>query len=122
VAIAGPASNFLIAIVFAFVIKACLAWWGYEEDTPVIQVLLYSMYANLSLAAFNLLPIPPLDGSRVMAWILPASMRAGYQMLDRFGIILVFLLINFVKPIREAVLQMLFAFGHAIDFLTSSIQ
>ncbi|MEO6709486.1 MAG: site-2 protease family protein [Planctomycetota bacterium] len=122
VALAGPASNFLIAIVFAIALKLCLAYGHYDVQQPVIQVLIWSMYANITLAAFNLLPIPPLDGSRVMNWLLPASMRAGYGFLEPFGILIVFALIRFVPQVQHIVGEMIDGFWWAIDGLTSGIQ
>jgi Zn-dependent protease len=121
VALAGPVSNFLLAIVFAIAMKLCLKYGQYEADTPIIQVLLWSMYANVTLAAFNMLPIPPLDGSRVMTWLLPAGLRPGYLVLERFGIIIVFLLIRFVTPVQEAVYQMQLGLWKVVDHLTGVI-
>ncbi len=122
VALAGPVSNFLLAIVFAVAFKLCIVYGHYSVHTAVIQVLFWSMLANAQLAAFNLLPIPPLDGSRVMTWLLPAPLRAGYMMFERFGIILVFVLIRFVPAVQHAVLQMVNGIWWAIDGLTSGIQ
>jgi Zn-dependent protease len=44
-------------------------------------------YANLALAFFNLVPIPPLDGSRVVQWILPDSLRDAYHSFERYGFV-----------------------------------
>lgn len=120
VALAGPASNFLIAIVLAIAWKACIVYGNYSPESPVVLVLLYSMYANIMLTAFNLLPIPPLDGSRVMTWLLPAKIREGYASLERFGILLVVLLIN-IPLVRNAVIQMTEGIRYAIDNLTAGI-
>jgi Zn-dependent protease len=120
VALAGPASNFLIAIVFAVAWKLCLGRAGYEPESLMAQVLLYSMFANIMLTAFNLLPIPPLDGSRVMTWLLPASLRPGYQALERFGILIVFLAL-YLPPVRRALNEMQRSILEVVDALTSVI-
>ena len=49
------------------------------------------------LAAFNMVPIPPLDGSRVMTWLLPSGLRGHYASLERYGMLLV-VLVFFVLP------------------------
>ncbi len=121
VALAGPVSNFLLAIVFAVAMKLCLVYGNYEADTPVVLVLLWSMFANVSLTVFNLLPIPPLDGSRVMTWLLPAPLRPGYLALERFGILLVFLLVYFVPPIQTALYEMRLGLWTVVDKLTGVI-
>lgn len=103
VALAGPASNFLLAIVFLLGWKASVLLGGYPEDSLLPRVLLGSMATNLLLAAFNMVPIPPLDGSRVMTWLLPAPLRDSYLGLERIGILLVILVWYFVPPVKHAV-------------------
>lgn len=120
VAIAGPASNFLLAILFAIALKAAIAYGNYADGSLLVLVLTYSMWANLMLTAFNLLPIPPLDGSRVMTWLLPASLRTGYAAMERFGILLVILAI-YIPPVRRALSEMQMGMAHMIDGLTSWI-
>jgi Zn-dependent protease len=92
VALAGPASNFLIAAVLFAAFHVVNGLPAYHDK--VLPVIFHeAMRWNLLLSAFNLLPIPPLDGSRVMAWLLPRSLRPGYVALERFGLLLVFGLI-----------------------------
>lgn len=87
VAVAGPMANFIMAIGWGF-----LAVWGarWQVDMPQIgQFMLYSGLAgvqiNLILAALNLIPIPPLDGSRIVAAFLPPQMRNGYYRIEPYG-------------------------------------
>lgn len=93
VALAGPASNVLLAIVFSVILKAMRDFQVWNRDDLGTIVLVYSVQLNIILAIFNMIPVPPLDGSRVMAWILPESMRPGYVALERFGLMLVVLLL-----------------------------
>ena len=94
VALAGPISNFLIAILLVAVWKVTSEELGiWTENSLGYKVLHAGVTLNLLLAIFNLVPIPPLDGSRVMTWILPTSLRDSYAGLERFGILLVLLLL-----------------------------
>ena len=82
-AAAGPASNLLLAWVSMILYKLC--WYsGLGDAVPVLTMFLYYMVAmNLSLAVFNLLPVPPFDGSRIALLFLPQrlyfrAMKYGY--------------------------------------------
>lgn len=84
VALAGPLTNFLIALV-SFLI------WFYTNGT--IDLLFDIMAINLGFMAFNLLPIPPLDGSRILYAIAPDGVRKFMQDLEQYGIFIVMALI-----------------------------
>jgi Zn-dependent protease len=81
VALAGPFANLLLASVLSLVFKL--------TDR---EILLYAVYFNLGLAMFNLIPIPPLDGSRVLAGLLPPSWAYRYLKIEPYGYVLILLL------------------------------
>lgn len=118
VAIAGPASNFLLAALFALVWKASLASGAYGPMDILPMVLLSCTLFNLILAVFNLVPIPPLDGSRVMTWLLPASLRDAYVGLERWGMFLIFFLMFMWMPFRMFVWDGVRTSLQVLDFLT----
>jgi Zn-dependent protease len=86
VGIAGPITNFLLAIVFG----ALLAHTTYTGTTQ--QVIVYGMYVNIVLGVFNLLPIPPLDGSRIVAGFMDRQTYAAWSSLDQYGMIILLVL------------------------------
>lgn len=93
VAIAGPVSNLLMAIGWALVARI-----GVNIDAEVVSLpMIYSGIAgisiNLVLALINLIPIPPLDGSRVLSAFLPDKWSFKYNRLERFGFIFLLLLL-----------------------------
>ncbi len=93
VAIAGPLANLLLAVIFVFVWKILVYSIGMSPKALAPLVMKGSATWNILLAAFNMVPVPPLDGSRVMAYFLPRPLRETYVSLERFGMLLVFLLL-----------------------------
>lgn len=85
VSLAGPLSNFALAVVFALPLKFGLAN-GISES-----ILLSGVLINLVLGTFNLLPIPPLDGSKVFASFAPTNWMYKILEMERFGFLLVLL-------------------------------
>jgi Zn-dependent protease len=89
-AVAGPISNLLLGLISG-VLYAVLQHVGML--TPPVASLLFAMMSiNAALAVFNLLPIPPLDGSRVVFGLLPRRLAQGYAQVARFGMIVLFAL------------------------------
>ena len=107
VAAAGPAMNFFLAWLAAILLHVS----GYRLEDRIgltAQFILDFIVINLVLGLFNLLPIPPLDGGRIMVGLLPLRLAQSWARLERFGIVLV-LLIIFLLP------RMLADFGMAFD-------
>lgn len=101
VAAAGPAMNFGLALLaggLIHVAEALLApWLSADSVEGVYRFLLLSILANLVLGLFNLLPILPLDGGRILAGLLPRPLALPFMRLEPFGILLVLGLV-FVLP------------------------
>ena len=90
--VAGPASNFLIAIVSIIALRLLAAGGGAGNVFEPLAVLLwFSMAINVLLGVFNLIPVPPLDGSHVMRHLLPPAARQWYDRIGFVGLILLFL-------------------------------
>jgi Zn-dependent protease len=88
VALAGPVTNILIAFVLAQILRFALLPYAFSE------ILFYAILLNLTLAIFNLLPIPPLDGSRVVSSFLPDDLERKYSTLEPYGMLILVILMN----------------------------
>jgi len=98
VSLAGIMANTLIAICTFVIIKIFLhtGWFSYIPESiqePVAILLQFSLTMNISLAVFNLLPFPPLDGSKVLETFLPASAGNTLALLEQHGFIILMILI-----------------------------
>jgi len=90
VSLAGPMTNFIIAIISALIISA-----NFIENAIIIDILVITLWYNIMLGVFNLLPFPPLDGSKIIASILPEKWEYKFYKYERyFYLILVFLIIS----------------------------
>ncbi len=86
VGLAGPASNIIFGIFLALISR--FLGYGLPKNT-----LLMGSTINFILAFFNLIPIPPLDGSRILVFFLPKNIRYLYERLERYGIAIVIIFI-----------------------------
>jgi Zn-dependent protease len=111
VAIAGPLTNLVIAVLLlaSFRLFVETGWYNGAAETRSARVhdllpsvLFASAGFNVLLFVFNLVPIPPLDGSRVMAWLLPTNLRESYVALERWGMLIVIGLVWFT-PVGRSV-------------------
>ncbi len=99
VSLAGPGTNFALALAFAFLFHALiylavmLGGAGMSVIEPLVLMAQYGVLVNLILGIFNLLPIPPLDGAKILAGFLPASGVRMIYSFERYGFIVVILLL-----------------------------
>lgn len=93
VALAGPVSNLLMALTWALIARIGLMIHVESVTMPLTSMGIVGISINLSLAFINLLPIPPLDGSRVLARFLPARLAWQYEKLERWGLLIMLALL-----------------------------
>ena len=95
-AIAGPASNMIQALIGVAIYHfAARTGFGLLPDAAVVYMARYIVVVNVVLMTFNMIPVPPLDGSRVLTALLPKELAAPYMRLESIGFIIIILLINF---------------------------
>lgn len=123
VGLAGPASNFLIALLFGLSIR--LIPVGVlnsisEGEAPIlaaaVEVFITIVLVNLILGFFNLMPVPPLDGSKLLYALLPPHMSHIKTMLEQYGFIIAFFFAFFVFqlfiPVISAIFRLITGIGY----------
>jgi Zn-dependent protease len=121
VALAGPVTNLVVAIISVLLAKLIIVVESFFTAAiflailnPVKIMLVYSVLLNLILCVFNFIPIPPLDGSRVLAGILPPDLARSYESMERYGFIILVLLMftpvipALINPINHFVQNLFF--------------
>lgn len=94
IAVAGPLTNFVIAFIFFGVgaVSGIITIEGIQA-TLAGQIIWLGVSVNIGFFIFNMLPIPPLDGSRVLYALAPEFVRRGMEAVERMGIIIIFILV-----------------------------
>lgn len=98
VAAAGPGINLILAVASG----VALALLPLSDSSPVVLALFISIEINILLAIFNMLPLPPLDGGRVVTGLLPASLARPFANLERYGLFILVGLIFILPRVGEA--------------------
>jgi Zn-dependent protease len=105
VAIAGPITNILLATVSAFLLRGLVAADNMTVSNsplsmltePLVLMLAFSVYINLLLAIFNMIPVPPLDGGRVLVGLLPYRQAAAWSRIEPYGMLIIIVLVFFTN-------------------------
>lgn len=120
VALAGPASNILLAFIGAGAMKILAESLSYLQPGAMLTLVLLTLcqtmiIINLSLAIFNMLPIPPLDGSRLVSFFLPNRYRIQYRQFEELApmILLLLFALGGLGMILSPMIQA--SFGHLLD-------
>lgn len=92
VALAGPLTNFLIAFIAFLIARFSGILYGFSGELPLF-IFKEIIFINLGFMLFNLIPIPPLDGSRLLYAIAPDAVRNVMMNMERYGFIIIYLLI-----------------------------
>lgn len=109
---AGPATNFILAVVFGLILRFVgmeLLTDAGPVDMVILRILFWFVQINIVLGVFNLIPIPPLDGSRVLGGFLPRGAYEKWVAIDRYGFIILIVFIIVFQRQFSALL------GGAID-------
>jgi len=97
---AGVFANMICAVISGIIFQLIIHFgyiWGSSfleyVIIPILHILKYSVIINLVLAIFNLIPVPPLDGSKILAMILPQNLSEQFQKIEPYGMIILMLLL-----------------------------
>ena len=104
VSLAGPASNFLFAWILAVLYRNLPIAYG---DFGA-SILTYTIWINLALGVFNLIPVPPLDGSHILEYFLPPQQMEVMYRLQQYSLFILIFIIAFGAPLIGTVIEFLY--------------
>ncbi len=107
IAAAGPVSNLLIALIFSIIIRFNTT--DISEMTPFLEICSYIVLINLVLAIFNLIPLPPLDGSKLLFAWLPHQYGRFRLILETYAPIFILVVVFFLWPIISPIISFAFS-------------
>lgn len=107
VAAAGPLSNIAVALVFGLLVRVGFST-GIVESVAILKITSFIVFINLLLAIFNLVPIPPLDGSKIIFSVFKMGSSSARIFLERFGILFVLFFIFFLWSLVAPIIVKLF--------------
>ena len=113
VALAGPLTNFIIA----FLTFGIWALMGASNQSVIDQILIVSVSVNLGFFVFNMIPFPPLDGSRVLYALAPEFVQRAMENKEKFGVVFIFAIVllagNAISTLMTGSINFFFSiFGH----------
>ncbi|HEY4524725.1 MAG TPA: site-2 protease family protein [Candidatus Paceibacterota bacterium] len=111
VGVAGPAANLLLAGFFAVLIRL-----GLSLPPAFLELAMFVVLINLILAVFNLLPLPPLDGAKILFACLPYRYRAVEEFVNRYQLILILLVLFFLWRLIFPLVLILFQLFTGLTF------
>jgi len=107
VALAGVTANLILAVIFGLIIRFA-PWHVGFVGSSIYEMFQWVVYINLILAVFNLVPIPPLDGSHILFAILPGSQTEFKLFLQRWGLFIVLFFVFFLSGFLNPIIQFLY--------------
>jgi len=114
VGIAGPVMNVLIALGLTAVLSAVTHAGLISIDSSLAQILAIGIFLNALLAVFNLIPIPPLDGSRLVQYFISGKTLMIYLRIERFGLLIILALLFLVPGVPTLLATIIFRFVELI--------
>jgi len=114
VAVAGPVSNIVLAAIFGLIIR--LGNGASFMNESFLSLASFVVLINITLAIFNLIPIPPLDGSKILFAVLPLKWQGIRNSLENSGLILVFIFIFLLWPVISPLAFYLFRLFTGLAF------
>ena len=117
VSLAGIVSNLILAVLCTLITAVLVKVGG---TGPVVDALrrmfMFGIFINLVLAFFNLIPIPPLDGSHVLYQLLPPRAQDGYRRVSPYGFLVILVLVFFMRPALDTLMTPVYVLMSAADW------